>query len=336
MRLSCFVKKSKEKLMFLTAVLVVLFFWFHSSTVGDNYVEPAISFRRRPIDDFWRQLSKEEVVRDIMCSVEDPEAPCFAVVDVKDTYQKYRIMQSDDLPNGVHSRMRLKKSKENSEMVDKQFLMSAYLRGLLLSVYLAKPVVESSKVLVIGGGGFVLPNFLASLEKPPLVEVVELNGICIALSKFWFDLQPGPKLKVFKDDGIEFLKRKQQSEYDLIVLDAASDQGEVLASPLPFFLTSEGVKTVKNTLKSDGTVSVNIIAKNFSRNIPDALEKIRTLYLTEFANCFGISSQDLANFLLTCTNNPSFEVLTSKNLKSKVKSLPSTISRFYDRSFYLF
>jgi spermidine synthase len=114
--------------------------------------------------------------------------------------------------------------------------------------FLFNPDIHS--VLVIGLGGGTIPKRFVRDYPQVTVHAVEVDADVVKIAAQYFDVHPGPRLKVFTDDGRRFLRRSQ-NKYDLIVLDA------YYADTVPFFLTTKEFFTIAKSHLAPGGVFVN-------------------------------------------------------------------------------
>jgi spermidine synthase len=112
---------------------------------------------------------------------------------------------------------------------------------------------ELRRVLFIGGGaGIGARKFLAE-DPGVLVDLVEIDPVVVKASHDYFFLEPDPRLRVYTEDGRNFVRRTKE-KYDLVVLDAYT-----LAAQVPFHLTTrEFMEEVKSVLAPEGVVVANI------------------------------------------------------------------------------
>jgi spermidine synthase len=110
------------------------------------------------------------------------------------------------------------------------------------------------RILLIGGGAYVLPK--AILEELPDVEltVVEIDDELLRVAQDHFAFEPSRTTYVYAQDGIEFMEQDTH-RYDLILLDVFVD------STIPEgFQTARAARLLAARLESEGTLAMNIIA----------------------------------------------------------------------------
>ncbi|HEY1064196.1 MAG TPA: fused MFS/spermidine synthase, partial [Candidatus Saccharimonadales bacterium] len=117
-----------------------------------------------------------------------------------------------------------------------------------------------SRILVIGGGAFTLPQALVVALPEATVDVVELDPGLETIAAKYFGLQENDRLHITYTDGRAFVEQSRE-QYDLVILDVFSE----LAIPRQF-LTVEFIAMLHEHLTSTGCVALNIIASYQGRN----------------------------------------------------------------------
>lgn len=115
---------------------------------------------------------------------------------------------------------------------------------------------RKNSVLILGGGAFTLPEYLA-LEYPGMqVDVVEIDPNLEDISTQYFGYSRPDNITAYTEDARVFLN-KNEKQYDAIVVDVYSD------TAIPFSLaTQEYVQEAVKSLQSSGIVIANIIGAN--------------------------------------------------------------------------
>ncbi len=117
------------------------------------------------------------------------------------------------------------------------------------------------RVLVMGGGGYSLPKYLAAFVPEARVDVVEIDPAMTALAREFFFLdeclektgaEKDGRLRLVTDDAWEFL-RAAEEPYDVIVNDAFSGN-----RPLGPLTSTEGARVVRSRLAADGVYLANV------------------------------------------------------------------------------
>ena len=142
--------------------------------------------------------------------------------------------------------------------------------------------VESPlRVLVMGGGGYSLPKYLAAYVPEASVDVVEIDPAMTELAREFFFLdeclektgaEKDGRLRLVNDDAWAFV-RAAAEPYDVIVNDAFSGN-----RPLGPLTGAEGARVVREHLAADGV---------YLANVRCACEGSRARALDEVVDAFG-------------------------------------------------
>lgn len=119
---------------------------------------------------------------------------------------------------------------------------------------LAQSNPNASKHLIIGGGAFTFPEFLARSMPGSEVDVVEIDGGLVNIAKQYFDFKQPPNLEVIVADGRQYLNTNDK-KYSLIFLDAFSS----VEPPFQLF-TKQAAEKARNSLASTGSIAINVIS----------------------------------------------------------------------------
>ena len=117
------------------------------------------------------------------------------------------------------------------------------------------------RVMVMGGGGYSLPKYLAAYVPATRVDVVEVDPAITALARGQFFLdacleetgaEKDGRIRLVNDDAWGFI-RAAANPYDVIVNDAFSGR-----RPLGPLTTDEGARVVREHLAEDGVYLANV------------------------------------------------------------------------------
>jgi predicted membrane-bound spermidine synthase len=152
-------------------------------------------------------------------------------------------------------------------------------------IWLQNPLPQ--KMLVVGGGGGILPTQYAQAYKTE-VKVAEIDKSVEVVARGYFQIPKTKGIEFIIGDGRQTVRQAAPGTYDVIVLDAYSSGGQI-----PFhLLTWEFLKEVKDRLTPRGVLITNLISgvKNpkQSDDIPPA-----ALYLSEYKTLLASRAQAL-------------------------------------------
>ena len=142
------------------------------------------------------------------------------------------------------------------------------------------------RVMVMGGGGYSLPKYLAAFVPSVRCDVVEVDPAItqIAREKFFLDeclsktgAEKNGRLRLVNDDGWAFL-RAATEPYDVIVNDAFSGK-----RPLGPLTTEEGAQVVREHLADGGVYLANVRCACSGRGAR-TLREVEEAFGREFAH----------------------------------------------------
>nr|WP_286165923.1 fused MFS/spermidine synthase [Olsenella uli] len=137
--------------------------------------------------------------------------------------------------------------------------MAAVIEGLVRAR--GRSAARPLRVMVMGGGGYSLPKYLATHVPAASVDVVEVDPAITALARERFFLdeclqetgaEKDGRLRLVNDDAWGFL-RAAAEPYDVIVNDAFSGK-----RPLGPLATDEGARVVREHLAEGGVYLANV------------------------------------------------------------------------------
>ena len=134
---------------------------------------------------------------------------------------------------------------------DPDNLIFPYTRMMMAALYL-NPAPR--RVLIVGLGGGTLPGAVRKVAPAAQIDVVEIDPAVSRVAYKYFGFTPGPLTRVHEQDGRVFIKQRlrEKSTYDLVMLDAFTDQY------IPeHLLTQEFLQEVKGILAPNGVVAAN-------------------------------------------------------------------------------
>lgn len=142
--------------------------------------------------------------------------------------------------------------------VEKQKQLALVYSNMMMASLLFCP--QPRRLLMVGLGGAAVTNFLSEWFPNLKIDVVEIDGKVIEVSKKYFFLKESSRYRTFEEDGRVFIqKRKGQELYDWIILDAFK------SGSIPYHLkTHEFYKEIRTILEPNGIVSSNLYGKGNS------------------------------------------------------------------------
>ena len=152
-----------------------------------------------------------------------------------------------------------------------------------------------TRLLMVGLGGGSLTNFLSDWFPDLKIDVVEIDEKVIEISKKYFFLQESNRYRIFQEDGRIFIKnRKQQEQYDWVILDAFK------SGSIPYHLkTHEFYKEIRSILKPNGVVGSNLYGQGNSLKPRDT----RT-FLSVFPNIYCFEDAERVATVLIANGGP--------------------------------
>lgn len=114
-----------------------------------------------------------------------------------------------------------------------------------------KPVPQSA--LMVGGGGYTVPEIIKGFAPQSDVTVVEIDPDVTKVARKLFLKKPDIDITNIAEDGRVFLNRNRR-QFDLVYTDAYSNGGAIP----PHLATREAFAAVSRALKPDGVAVFNI------------------------------------------------------------------------------
>ncbi len=136
---------------------------------------------------------------------------------------------------------------------------------------------NKQRILVLGGGAFTLPQYLAYKYPESVIDVVEIDPELAQIARDHFRYHDPSNVRLIFDDARVYVNKTQEL-YDIVLVDVYGD------AHVPFtLLTSEYGQQIARITASHGVVAVNAIAglENACRS---QLEALDAPYRAQFAN----------------------------------------------------
>lgn len=193
------------------------------------------------------------------------------IADVDTAYRRALILESPETKTGRQARFLVTDpigAQSVMYLDNPDELPDNYLRSFERAIR-ANPAIHS--VLVLGGGAFILPRYLANNYPDLTVDVVELDPGITSLAERYFHLAAHPRLHILHGDA-RAVVAKLPGRYDLIVVDVFSACPEI-----PFHVaTREAFEVYRAHLQPDGVLMLNVIAAGVGKRS----ELFRSLFHT--------------------------------------------------------
>lgn len=189
-------------------------------------------------------------------------------------YGKYKVV--DTLYDGRPARVLYGSNgspQSGAARDDNPTLLFDYNQRFLEMIMSRRP----QKLLVIGGGAFMLP-IAAYYRFPELViDVVEIDELLVKLSRDYFSLPDDARLRVHIADGATFIAQSNE-RYDMIIIDAFS--GYTIP---PHLLERVTIQHYHHHLAKDGVVALNFIS-DFKQSRPRLAHQLLATFSEVFAS----------------------------------------------------
>jgi spermidine synthase len=160
---------------------------------------------------------------------------------------------------------------------------------------------QMKRVLMIGLGGGSIQRAYQHDYPGVTVETAELDRAVIRVAREYFGVQETPTLRIFNQDGRQFLRRAKQ-QYDAIILDAYTTgrYGSVIPYPLA---TREFFALAKERLTTNGVLAYNVIATLHGRQ-SDILQALCRTMSTVFPQLYVCPARESQNVVVLATRQP--------------------------------
>ncbi len=112
---------------------------------------------------------------------------------------------------------------------------------------------KPQRILILGGGAFTLPEYLAKHLPDSQIDVVEIDPDLGEVAGDYFDFNLLPNIKIYAEDARVFVNKSSQV-YDTVIVDVYSD------GSIPFSVaTREYGEAVTRLVAPNGVILANII-----------------------------------------------------------------------------
>jgi len=227
------------------------------------------------------------------------------LADKDSVYNHIRIYNSKDsegrsvrilqLESGPHSGIYLDNPSE---------LLFNYTRFYRLGDFF-NPKIK--KALIIGGGGYSVPQDFLLRHFKGKIDVVEIDPEVTNLAKIYFNLKEDNRLHTFNEDGRSFLN-KTKEKYNVIYNDAFNSSYSI-----PYELTTqEAIRKIYEALDDNGILMVNIISApqgNKAKFFLSELKTIKSIFSKVYV--FPINNKEIEkvqNIMIVASKNDNFDL----------------------------
>lgn len=156
-------------------------------------------------------------------------------------------------------------------------------------------------ILVLGGGAFTLPQYLANTLPDSNIDVVEIDPQLEKISEKYFEYTHPANVNLIFDDARIYVDETDKA-YDMVVVDVYG------ANSIPFtFMTREFGQSVARITRPEGVVVANVIGglHGKCREVTAAVDSAYRVELphAQWATQSG-KAKDAVNYIITYTKTP--------------------------------
>lgn len=159
---------------------------------------------------------------------------------------------------------------------------------------------KPKNILILGGGAFTLPQYLAEKLPDSQIDVVEIDPELEQISKKYFYYQSPDNVRLYFDDARTFINQTTTT-YDAIIVDAYGD------SEIPFgMMTAEFGDALASRLTQNGVVYVNLVAgtEGPCRDVFAAVDATYRTPLPHAEYTHGSTNNRWANYIVAYARQP--------------------------------
>ena len=173
-----------------------------------------------------------------------------------------------------------------------------YTKMMLAALYINP---DPQKILFIGLGGATIPKALMKLLPNVQIDVVEIDQEVINIAEKYFSFTSTNNVKIFAQDGVDFINKVKPETYDIVFLDSFDTD----YIP-PAFLTNEFTTSLKKILTKTGVACVNTFMQSKSYQLESEL------YLKTFGVIINLVSS--GNRIIIASNDqlPSHSIIVQQ------------------------
>lgn len=170
-------------------------------------------------------------------------------------------------------------------------------------------------ILVLGGGAYTLPRYLAEKYPNSTIDVVEIDPKLADISRQYFNYEDRSNIRLISDDARSYVNQTTK-KYDIVFVDVYSD------THVPFtMLTREYGDRIDAITKPEGIVAANMIA-GLTHGCGTLLNALDAPYRNHFPHVRYTLENDTVpfdNLISVYSRTPrEFVGMTSLNMYTKV------------------
>lgn len=140
-------------------------------------------------------------------------------------------------------------------------------------------VPKKDRILVLGGGAYTIPRYLAAQYPTAQIDVVEIDPALVGIAKQYFFYDNPSNVTPIADDARTYIDTTKQT-YDVVIVDVYND------AEVPFtVLTKEYGESVRRVTRPGGVVIANSIADD-TGSCKEFLQATFKPYLDHFSQGF--------------------------------------------------
>ena len=166
------------------------------------------------------------------------------VDDTVEDGQRVKVLRLDTLKHSYVS------------LEDPTFLASSYNKVFADVATYAAQRNPSLRVLIIGGGGYTMSQYLEEMYPQSTLEVIEIDPEVTRVAFDYLGLSADTRIVTYNEDARMAVPKLPEGQYDLVIGDTFNDFS------VPYQLTTrEFNDQIQELLKDDGIYAVNVVDK---------------------------------------------------------------------------
>ena len=179
-------------------------------------------------------------------------------------------------------------------------LVLSYTRFMMASLMFNNP---PERVLLIGVGAGSLIRFLHHHFPSCTIDGVDFSSHILDLARGYFKVPERENIRLHCQDGYEFLTSQQNTEYDLILIDAFDQKGmaESIYSH-DFFVQC------RSHLDHNGIVSLNVWSGDETK-----MDRVRNDLKNSFESCLILPVPERGNVICLAAQEPGLKTIMEKD-----------------------